>query len=83
MRKIKCNKCGFIGDESEFTKDRDFLQREFISSCPKKCGNFQTPGEASLRMMPGKTHPFEFVREGPEPKLTIPEKVIKDSNEAS
>jgi len=64
--KVKCNKCGYIGDESEFPKGSDFFQKAFIKSCPKKCGNQQTPGDASLRMMPGVEHPFSYVR----PKLT-------------
>ena len=50
--KVKCNKCGYIGDESEFPKGRDFFQFTFISGCPKKCGNSQSPDSASMRMMP-------------------------------
>lgn len=64
--KVKCNKCGHIGDESEFPKGRDFLQQNYIKACPK-CDNFQTPGDASLRMMPHlKERPFIFIR--PEAK---------------
>jgi len=59
---VKCNKCGYTGDESEFPKGNDFFQKAFIKSCPKKCGNLQTPGDASLRMMPGVDHPFSYVR---------------------
>jgi len=61
-RKVKCGKCGYIGDESEFPKGRDFVQVPYIASCPKKCGNRQTPGDASMRMFPGAEHPFAYVR---------------------
>ena len=69
--KVKCNKCGYIGDESEFPKGRDFCQKLFIKSCPKDCGNFQTPGDASMRMFQGVKHPFEFVRPGPADKSAL------------
>jgi hypothetical protein len=59
--KVKCNKCGYIGEESEFPTDRDLFQHKYIKACPK-CDNFQTSGDASLRMMPGIEHPFEYVR---------------------
>jgi hypothetical protein len=80
--KVKCNKCDYIGDESEFPKGRDFLQKEFIKKCAnKKCDNFQTEGDASLRMFPNRKHPFEFIRE--EAKGTSLEKTIHHSKEAS
>jgi len=62
MMKVKCNKCGYIGDKSEFPKGNDFFQKAYIKSCPKECGNHQTPGDASLRMMPGVCHPFSYIR---------------------
>jgi hypothetical protein len=62
--KVKCNGCGYIGEESEFPKGRDFFQQPYVRACPK-CDNRQTPGDASMRMMPGMTHPFEYVRGGP------------------
>lgn len=61
--KVKCNKCGYVGEETEFPKGRDFLQQPYIKSCPKNCGNMQSPGGASLRMMPNQSHPFEYIRE--------------------
>jgi predicted nucleic-acid-binding Zn-ribbon protein len=64
--KVKCNKCGYIGDESEFPKGRDFFQHSYIAKCPK-CDNYQTPGDASMRMF-GGDRPFEFVRV-PEPPI--------------
>jgi len=60
--KVKCNRCGYVGDESEFPTNRDFFQKRFIASCPKGCGNRQSPGDASLRMMPGMETPFSYVR---------------------
>ena len=80
-RKVKCNKCGYIGDEAEFPKGRDFLQKTFIKSCPRKCGNVQTEGDASLRMMPGQQHPFVYVR--PEAPDHPAAQVIHDASEAS
>ena len=60
---VKCNKCGYIGDESEFPTGRDFFQQPFIRACANKdCDNRQSPGDASMRMMPGIAHPFEYVR---------------------
>ena len=59
---VKCNKCGYVGDESEFPKGRDFFQDSYIKSCPKRCGNGQSPGAASMRMMGGE-RPFVFVRD--------------------
>jgi len=60
--KVKCNKCGHVGDTSEFPKGRDFFQHEYVKSCPKKCGNFQSPGDASMRAF-GGVRPFEYVRD--------------------
>jgi hypothetical protein len=61
MQHVKCSKCGYVGAESEFPKGYDFFQNSYIASCPKKCGNTQSPGGASMRMFEGKK-PFEFVR---------------------
>ena len=62
--KVKCNKCGFIGDESKFPKGRDFFQNSYVASCPN-CDNRQSPGDASMRAFGGE-RPFEFVRESIE-----------------
>lgn len=59
--KVKCNKCGYVGDESEFKKGRDFFQNKFIAGCPK-CDNRQSPGDASMRAFGGE-RPFVFIRE--------------------
>lgn len=61
---IKCNKCGYVGQEPEFPKGRDFFQVAYISGCPK-CDNRQNPGDASMRMF-GGNRPFEYVREAPK-----------------
>ena len=66
--KIKCNKCGYIGDISEFPKGNDFLQQTYIAACPK-CDNRQSPGGASMRMFDNK-RPFERVNESAEIKVT-------------
>ena len=59
--KVKCNKCGYVGDPSEFPQGRDFFQKSFIAECPK-CDNRQNPGGASMRMMPNVDHPFTYIR---------------------
>lgn len=59
MNKVRCNKCGYVGDESEFPRGRDFCQIPFIAECPK-CDNRQSPGDASMRMF-GGDRPFSFV----------------------
>lgn len=70
--KVKCNKCGYIGEESEFPKGTDFSQRSFVKGCPKNCGNSQNPGDASMRMMPSdKKRPFEYIRPGPANKTAV------------
>jgi hypothetical protein len=79
--KVKCNKCGYVGDESEFPKDRDFCQVPFIKGCPK-CDNFQTPGDASMRMFPTAEHPFEYVRKAPMSKDSLT-KTLHKASEAS
>lgn len=81
--KVKCNKCGYVGDESEFPKGRDFCQIQFIKSCPKnECDNFQTPGDASMRMFPITKHPFEYVRKKLESKDPLAKTLYK-AKEAS
>lgn len=81
--KVKCNKCGYIGDESEFPKGKDFLQNTFIRKCPKDCGNFQTPGDASMRMMPSdKKRPFEYIRPESKDKTSLG-KALRRGSEAS
>jgi hypothetical protein len=59
MRKVKCNKCEYVGDETEFPKGHDFFQNKYIASCPK-CDNRQSPGDASMRGFGGK-RPFVYV----------------------
>lgn len=96
---IKCNKCGYVGDEQEFPKGRDFLQKEYIKSCPK-CDNYQdygignpagfqtagkldtTPGGASMRMMSGVEHPFEYIRKVPKKRSTL-DKTLHQASEVS
>ena len=81
--KVKCNKCGYIGDESEFPKERDFFQFTFVNGCPKKCGNFQSAGVASMRMMPSdKKRPFEYVRDETKDNTPLGE-VLHKASEAS
>lgn len=78
--KVKCNQCGYIGDEGEFPKGRDFFQFKYIAGCPK-CDNRQNPGDASMRMMPGQKHPFEYVRQdAPDDPLL---KTLHQAQEAS
>lgn len=82
--KVKCNKCGYVGDESEFPKGRDFFQHEYIRSCPK-CDNGQNPGDASMRMLPsltGQARPFTYIRE-PEPEGDSLDKTLYRAGEAS
>lgn len=81
--KVKCNKCGYVGEESEFPKGRDFAQIPFIRKCPKNCGNLQTPGDASMRMMPSdKKRPFEYVRQESKDKTPLG-KTLHRAKEAS
>lgn len=62
-RQVKCNKCGYIGDENEFPKGRDLFQKLFIQACAMdNCNNKQSLGDASLRMFPGIQHPFTYLR---------------------
>jgi hypothetical protein len=58
---VKCNGCGYVGDESTFEVGRDLFQNKFVAGCPK-CKNRQSPGDASMRMFGGQ-RPFEYVRE--------------------
>ena len=81
QRLIKCNKCGHIAPASDFPKGQDFFQREFISSCPKECGNQQNPGDASMRMFGGE-RPFVFVQNTPEPEDAVG-KVLHRAKEVS
>ena len=78
--KVECNKCHYVGEESEFPKGADFFQKAYIKSCPK-CDNRQNPGDASLRMMPGMEHPFKYIRNA-TPK-TVLDKVLTEASEAS
>lgn len=79
MKKVKCNKCGHVGDVGDFPKGYDFLQQQYISGCPN-CDNWQSPGDASMRMFGGE-RPFEFIREdAPKDPLST---VLHDAGEAS
>lgn len=76
---VKCNKCGYVGSESEFPKGNDFLQQAYIAACPK-CDNRQSPGDASMRMFGGQ-RPFEYVRT--VVANTVSQQVEKQASEAS
>lgn len=83
--KVKCNGCEHVGDESEFTKGRDFFQNDYIAGCPK-CDNRQSPGDASMRAF-GGDRPFVYVRPD-EPEMdgsmeSALDTVIHRSKEAS
>jgi len=64
---VRCNKCGYVGNDDEFPKGRDFFQRSYVKGCPK-CDNRQNPGDASMRMF-GNERPFSFIR-ADEPEIT-------------
>ncbi len=80
MASVKCNGCGYIGDESEFRKGRDFFQHVYIAGCPY-CYNWQSPGGASMRMM-GGARPFEYVDDVAEPADPL-QKVLHRAGGAS
>ena len=74
-KQVKCSKCDFIGDESDFKHGRDFFQNAYISGCPK-CDNRQNPGDASMRMFGGE-RPFVFLRSlEPNPKGSTPAEML-------
>ncbi len=77
---VKCNKCGYVGDESEFPKGQDFFQNSYISGCPKRCDNYQSPGDASMRGFGGE-RPFVYLR--PNESRTVGEQVTFNASEAS
>ena len=77
--KVKCTKCGYIGEDSEFPTGHDFLQTPYVAACPK-CNNRQNPGDASMRMF-GGPRPFEYVRE-PSPKDPL-SKLMHNASDAS
>ena len=77
--KVKCNKCGFVAEESEFPHGRDFFQNQFIRGCPK-CDNHQSPGDASMRAFGGE-RPFVYIRdEQPDDLVSA---VLHSGSEAS
>ena len=80
-RYVKCNKCGFVGLESDFGQNHDFCQRVFVSRCPK-CDNHQTPGDASMRVFGGQ-RPFEYIDRIAPPKGDALAKVLYNGDEAS
>ena len=74
--KIKCNKCGHVGEEAEFPKGHDFFQNSYIAGCPK-CDNRQSPGDASMRMFGGQ-RPFERATEStPIPATDRPSSIAE------
>ena len=78
---VKCNKCEYEGNESEFPKGRDFTQKEYISSCPK-CDNRQNPGDASMRMFySDKERPFIYVNSNEIEDALL--ETLRRSNQAS
>lgn len=79
--RIRCNKCGFVGDKEDFRWGRDFLQNRYVAAC-SQCNNRQTPGNASMRMFGGE-RPFEFVREGLPKGASAVEQVMRNADEAS
>ena len=79
---VKCNKCEYVGAEAEFPKGRDFLQSLYIARCPK-CDNRQSPGGASLRMMPGQEHPFIYVDRAPPRTNDALDVTLHNASEAS
>lgn len=81
MKHVKCSKCGHIGPENEFPRGRDFFQNAYISSCPKDCGNRQSPGGASMRMFGGE-RPFVYA-EQPRTDGSVLAEVLKRAEEAS
>jgi len=80
-KKVKCSKCGYIGEHEEFPKGYDFFQHPYIRKCVK-CDNWQSPGDASLRMMPGQKHPFMFIREEQTSDNPL-ENILYNAGEAS
>ena len=80
-RAVKCSRCGYEGPECEFQKGRDFFQHTYIAACPKRCGNRQSPGEASFRAF-GGDRPFVYVDRADE-SGTVIERVVHRSTEAS
>ena len=83
MTNVRCNKCGHVADESEFPKGRDFFQHEYIRSCPRGgCGNRQSPGLASMRMLDDE-RPFVYLREGTAPDAEPLTVLLHRSEEAS
>jgi hypothetical protein len=79
--KVKCNKCGYIGEKSEFPIGNDFFQQSYIKACPQKCGNTQNPSDAAFRMFGGK-RPFEFIKNS-EPMQDALGAVLDRASEAS
>jgi len=79
--KVRCTKCNYVDDKGKFKTGRDFFQKEYISGCPK-CNNHQSPGNASLRMMPDMEHPFVFVRDE-NPDDNPLNKTLHNASEAS
>jgi hypothetical protein len=81
-RKVKCNKCGYVGEEKEFPKGHDFFQNPYIASCANKdCDNHQSPGDASMRMFGGE-RPFVYV-EANTPSSDPYTETMRRANEAS
>lgn len=84
-RLVRCNECGFVGEEGCFPHGHDFFQHSYVRACPADgCDNRQSPGDASMRMMPGQESPFSYVdREDLGPMARAVDKVVHRSQEAS
>lgn len=79
-KRVRCNKCGFVGADAEFRHGNDFFQNRYVSGCPK-CDNRQSPGDAAMRAFGGE-RPFSFVDDDAEPSDPL-EKVLRRSGAAS
>jgi hypothetical protein len=83
MTLIKCTKCGHTAPWDDWPKGRDFFQNPYVWKCLNPdCDNRQSPGGASMRMMPGQDHPFISIRPGPVTNDPL-DQVLHNANEAS
>lgn len=57
--RVKCNKCGHVGDMTEFQSGYDVFRRPYVSGCPR-CDNRQYQEDASFRLSSGP-RPFAIV----------------------
>lgn len=81
---VRCTKCGHVAPWEEWPKGRDFFQKPFVSHCLNpQCKAQQSPGDASLRMMPGMESPFVFVRPKMPAWASAVDKTLDKAREAS